>query len=148
MQGIGARLVLVPRSRGVRLAFVYKPIWFEKSESGQVIDPSELCLIDWATKAGRETTSDYLKKRKIGYEESDSPELLHVFCYPSNGVRHVRSSLYHADKRFLRNLAQEELGWWYIGAMNWQQVIIPPAFPTLRRKASRTENGIQFSEKN
>lgn len=89
MEGIGTRLLLIKRTRRVRLAFLYKPIWYEKCERGQEIDPSELCLIDWASQGGCDMTSDYLQKRDIGYEDSDSPITLHVFCYPSNGVRHA-----------------------------------------------------------
>ncbi|KAH6915057.1 hypothetical protein BKA70DRAFT_1257861 [Coprinopsis sp. MPI-PUGE-AT-0042] len=116
MEGIGIRLQIVRRSRDIPLVFVYKPIWYEKAERGRDIDPLELCLIDWAREGACEMTSDYLEKRGIGHEESESPVTFHVFCYPSNG---------------------EDRGWWYIGAMNWQQVIFPPLVPTLERKGSK-----------
>lgn len=115
-EGVGMRLQIVrQQSQDEAIAFLYKPIWNEKCERGREFETAELHLIDWASQDQCEQVSDYLGRRGIGHQDSPtSAKKLHVFSFPSN--------------------EEEGKGWWYIGAMHWQQVSIPPKVLTLNSK--------------
>lgn len=141
-EGIGLRLQIVRREEQDDVAFVYQPLWNEKCERGREVETAELCLIDWMPQDTHTSSSKYLAKRGVGHSDLSMPlKRLHVFSFPSqqSEVRFpfVRLPLHDVDNP--SSAMQERAGWWYIGAMDWEQVIIPPRIPTLKKKASSGE---------
>ena len=98
-----------------------------------------MCLIDWMPQDTHTSSSKYLAKRGVGHSDLSMPlKRLHVFSFPSkqSEVRFlfIRRQVHDLDN--ISSAMQEREGWWYIGAMDWEQVIIRPRIPTLKKKAS------------
>ncbi|EFI27674.1 hypothetical protein CC1G_14599 [Coprinopsis cinerea okayama7 len=112
--GLGLRVKIVTVKEAYRVAFIYRPVWYESRSAGL----EGIYLVDWCLPREAKQTTSYLRKRGVREELSEQSPILHVVVYV------------HDDEE------RDATGWWYIGAMKWQEVHLEKAAEHLSERGN------------